>query len=173
MKLDSFWDTDRLLGISALIISMGSLFIILYQTSLIRREQYASVMPYLELSGSTKNPKHLAFELANTGLGPAMIKEVYVRYKGEKHEGGIREFYEDFFSPAGWFSANNINPGQLLPANSNIILLETGDEASYERIAKMSKAFESGEAVLEIVYASIYGEKWVLVSTESIPQELD
>ena len=171
--MKKFWNADKIVSISAMVVSVGSLFVIVYQTSLIRREQHASVMPYLELAESTKHPKHLAFKLSNTGLGPAMIKEVHVRYKEEVYEGGYQSFYYQFFSPTGWHTANPIRPGQLIPANTEITLLETGDEASYERIAKLDSAFYSGEAILEIVYASIYGETWILRSNEFIPQELD
>ncbi|NND33358.1 MAG: hypothetical protein HKN76_12275 [Saprospiraceae bacterium] len=42
-------NTDRIISICAIILSLGSLFIIVYQTSIIRDGQKASVMPYLEI----------------------------------------------------------------------------------------------------------------------------
>jgi len=41
------WNADRVVSISAIIVSMATLIIILYQTSLMRQEQRASVMPSL------------------------------------------------------------------------------------------------------------------------------
>ena len=40
-------DTDRILSLSAMVIGVGSLVVIVYQTHLMRQSQHASVMPYL------------------------------------------------------------------------------------------------------------------------------
>jgi hypothetical protein len=39
--------TDRILGLSALFVGLGSLFIIVYQTYVMRESQAASVLPYV------------------------------------------------------------------------------------------------------------------------------
>ena len=41
------FDTDRIVSLSAMVVGIGSLFIIVYQTHLIRQAQNASVLPYL------------------------------------------------------------------------------------------------------------------------------
>ena len=38
------WDTDRIVSLSAMVVGVGSLVIILYQTKLMREQQRASVM---------------------------------------------------------------------------------------------------------------------------------
>ena len=40
-------NTDRVVSLSAMLIGLGSLFIIVYQTALLREQQAASALPYL------------------------------------------------------------------------------------------------------------------------------
>ena len=65
-------DTDRILSVSAMVIGVGSLFVILYQTHLMRQSQHASVMPYLMI-GFTSNSGGIHVNLRNAGIGPALI----------------------------------------------------------------------------------------------------
>jgi hypothetical protein len=49
-------NTDRLLSLIAMLIGLGSLFIIVYQTALLREQQEASALPYL-MVGIVANPE--------------------------------------------------------------------------------------------------------------------
>ena len=51
MKLN----TDRIVSLSAMVVGIGSLFIIIYQTHLIRQAQNASVLPYLMIAIQSDN----------------------------------------------------------------------------------------------------------------------
>lgn len=172
MKVKRFWNADKIVSIGAMVVSIGSLFVIVYQTNLIRKEQYVSVMPYLELESNTVQTKPLKIFLGNTGLGPALIKEVRVHYKGKVFEEDLVNFYLENFAK-GYTEIEGIRVGELIPANAVITLLESGDDTSHEKMVELLTAFGEGEAVFEIVYASIYGEKWILRSDTVIPQEVD
>jgi hypothetical protein len=52
MKLN----TDRVVSLTAMAVGLGSLFIIVYQTALLREQQTASVLPYSML-GMQANPE--------------------------------------------------------------------------------------------------------------------
>lgn len=43
------WNLDKTLSLMAFLISLGTFFLLYYQTNLTRKQQYASVFPYLEL----------------------------------------------------------------------------------------------------------------------------
>ena len=63
-----------------MVVGVASLFTIVYQTQLTRQAQHASVMPYLYIQLSA-NDQGVSLLLSNTGIGPAMIDEVRVRYQ--------------------------------------------------------------------------------------------
>lgn len=75
MKENKFWNADKIISLTAMLVGVGSLFVIIYQTNLIRTQQYASVMPYLSM-GSAYNYGQIEIQITNNGLGPAFIKDV-------------------------------------------------------------------------------------------------
>ncbi|MDZ7897109.1 MAG: hypothetical protein U5N85_03645 [Arcicella sp.] len=44
-----FWNADKIVSLSAILISLATMTIYLYQTHLIGKQQNASVMPYLRM----------------------------------------------------------------------------------------------------------------------------
>jgi len=76
------WTADKVMSSSAIIIAVISLIALFYQLSLareenelIRKQQSASVLPYLHQSTSNFN-KQFSFHFTNKGVGPAFIKKV-------------------------------------------------------------------------------------------------
>ena len=88
-------NTDRVVSLSAMIVGLGSLFIIVYQTALLREQQAASALPYLMI-GIQANAERSYIFARNTGVGPALIEDVVVRYQGRE----IRQDPYDFFLEA-------------------------------------------------------------------------
>lgn len=101
MNTSNSFNADRLFGIAAFIISIGSFLVYIYEANLIREQseliriqQYASVLPYLELGNSHPQDGDYKFILVNNGLGPAFVREVKVRYQGKVYEGDHVDFHE-------------------------------------------------------------------------------
>jgi len=76
------WDTDRIVAVCAMLVGLGSLFIVLYQTKLISEQQKASVLPYLMIAYNSGDAGAYV-ALRNVGLGPARIDRISVRH-GER-----------------------------------------------------------------------------------------
>ena len=74
------WSSDRWLSLLAIIASLGTLFTVAYQTDLIRKQQYASVLPYLEIWNSTGGDSYRLI-LLNNGIGPAFVEGVNIYYR--------------------------------------------------------------------------------------------
>jgi len=175
---------DRIVSLSAIFVSLGTLFVILYQTSLMREAQKASVMPYLKIS-YTFNNDYQKLILANDGLGPAKIEGVriiegsdvlevdplqYIREKYRGHDLGI----------------SNIDlaaVGRLIAADERLEMIRLDNSKSQNYVIntfifpeEMTFMFDSiqlkPKAYLEIEYSSVYGDKWVVRSNEEVPQEL-
>ncbi|MFD2035042.1 hypothetical protein ACFSKL_09580 [Belliella marina] len=76
-------DSNRLLSFSAIFISVVSLFILIYQTSLAtkqfeleQKQQLASVMPYLQQWNGYQDEEEFSIIVENFGIGPAFIKNL-------------------------------------------------------------------------------------------------
>lgn len=87
------WDTDRIVGISAMIVGVGSLFIVIYQTALIREQQKAQALPYLLIAFNTnaagsfialRNVGHDDIDARLSGAGKAVLEIEYASVYGER-----------------------------------------------------------------------------------------
>lgn len=84
--------TDRIVSLSAMAVGVSSLFIILYQTHLMRQEQRASALPYL-MFAIDANEAGIHLTLTNAGLGPALIEDVRVVHSDREFEGDPHDYF--------------------------------------------------------------------------------
>lgn len=189
-----FWNPNKWLSISAFLISLATFLVLIYQTHLAseqaaldrqqalleQKQQYASVLPYLELGDQTANDKSFRLILTNNGLGPAFLRQVLIHYQGKVYQLNPAQFLYQHINPNGRvnFYYTGINPGRLIPAGQQLVLVGIeGSEADARRLQELfgSKA----SARLELVYASIYeetfrvrmGEAPVKLREAALPQD--
>jgi hypothetical protein len=187
-------DTDRVLSLSAMVIGVGSLFVILYQTHLMRLSQHASVMPYLMI-GFTSNSGGIHVNLRNAGIGPALIGDVRIRQATVETATDPYTFFlrGDANRRKFRLTVDSAVAGRLIPAGEGIQmvgvdgqfltddtrgsifkeLLQTFDLAEvphnwYEGIGL--SAADPRRAVIEVVYSSIYGDRWRIRSNNFSPE---
>lgn len=183
-------NTDRLVSLIAMLIGLGSLFIIVYQTALLREQQQASALPYLMIGLQTNDERSYVFA-RNTGIGPALIEDVVVRYRGRE----LREDPYDFFLEARpdvvgkGLSVDRLIPGRLVSAGEWVNWL--GSEGNGQEMARtLLGLFDIGEApqawydavgvpksgpdkaIIEVTYRSVYGERWRVSSDSVVPKAL-
>jgi hypothetical protein len=125
------FNTDRVVSLSAMIVGLGSLFIIVYQTALLREQQAASALPYLMI-GIMANGEQTYVVARNTGVGPALIEDVVVRYRGSELEQDPHDFFRDVRPDAAAFglSVDRLIPGRLVSAGEAVLMLGTEGEAA-------------------------------------------
>ena len=171
-------NTDRIVSISAIVVAMGTLFIITYQTSLMRDTAKASVLPYLEIYyGRNGSEAHLF--LANTGVGPALINRIFVNFQGEIIEGDPYVFIVQTHKRVQKLSRDRVMNGMLVPSGKHIRMLGVnGSDKTAQLIADtfavngMSATRTSAsKGVIKIEYSSIYGDKWIISSDQYVPLE--
>jgi hypothetical protein len=183
------WNSDRIVSLTALVVGVGSLFTVVYQTYLTRQAQDASMLPYLAIAISA-SPTGTYITLANTGLGPALIEDVRVVEPGREFVGDPHDFYLEVGEFDGdILDVDKIVPGRLIPPGAYIQMLGTGSQAidgvlldeflTLFEVAEVPRSWyaQRGEigtekAVLEITYASVYGDRWRLRSDAFVPEEL-
>ena len=189
MKIDS----DRIMSISAMIVGIGSLFIIIYQTQLIRESAHASVLPYLMIAMQA-NSERVFFQVTNNGIGPALVENVQVVNEDRTFEGDAFDFFtsREHAGIDGPMDVDKIMPGRLIPAGSTVFMLGRGNPVDNIILKEMLETFEVAEvprnwytglglepapekahrAVLQIEYASVYGDRWRVRSDSLVPEPL-
>ncbi|MDJ1504821.1 hypothetical protein [Xanthocytophaga agilis] len=173
MGIAKSFNSDRIFGITAFLISVGTFVIYIYEARLIQKQQYASVLPYLEMWNSSPRESTYKLILVNNGVGPAFIKDIRVHYKGKAYIGDHTDFYQTAIFPKDtiYSLTSNVRSGRVIPAGQTIELISI--EGSQKDAEKMRNLFGNQTAKLEITYASVYEETWKLSGMENPPQKQD
>ncbi len=177
------WNTERILGISAMGISFITLVIFIYQTNLMSKQNYLSILPYLSLSTSD-NAQDNTFSLTldNYGVGPAIIESVNLKYQGENED--LIKYDDDIFA---YFRAKSsildsiknvsystLDVGLAIPAGTKYNLISINKSAKdYELFKKNLEDFLEKGFYFEIFYKSIQDEHWKISNTSQGPIKLD
>ena len=182
-------NTDRLLSLSAMVVGVGSLAVILYQTHLMRQSQHASVLPYLMIAVNS-NEHGVFLNLRNAGIGPAVIERVHVLHEGREHGGDAYDFYLGVRPEQATqsLSVDKIIEGRLIAAGETIQMVGVPGVEGQVWLRELLGLFEVAEvprlwlrnlklpesgvnrAVLIIDYASVFGDRW-RVRSDRLRQE--
>ena len=83
------------------------------------------VLPYLTFVVVSNNELGSSLTLRNTGIGPALIEDVRIRYKGEEIETDPIDFYVVSRDGASAFGLNTdkVQRGRLIPAGEWVGML--------------------------------------------------
>lgn len=171
------WSSDRWLSMVAIVASLGTLFTIVYQTNLIRKQQYASVLPYLEMWNSNpgREGMNYIYVLKNNGIGPAFIKKVSVHrgdsaYVDDPASFTLRVIKAE--EPVTNFYFTNIKKGTVIPAGARIELVGVRNDSINSPIIKRWLS-QTDSIEVEIVYESVYGERWSARGIANEPKKLN
>lgn len=172
---EKFWSSEKILGVSAIMISLGMFASIVYQNNLIQKQQSASVLPYLEIWNSQAEDRYQLI-LINNGIGPAFIKEIRIVYKNGSYNKDPWGFFEDVLevsdSIADPIYYSNIKVGQLIPAGKRTVLIGVDrNKASADFLR--SHFGDEKVARLEIEYESVYENRWLTSGLGNAPILID
>jgi len=166
----AFWSSEKLLSATALLVSVSTFIVFIYQTNLIRKQQYMSVFPYVTMGNYSAKSKNYKYVVQNDGIGPALIKSVkVVDGKGKKYDDivdYIRYNVSETDSIGFYFA--NIQKGWLIPEKEIVEVIGISDEKL--KSGKVIYSLLNAENLLiEIEYESIYGETWVVSNISGYP----
>jgi hypothetical protein len=185
MKLD----TDRIVSLSAMVVGVASLVIAVYQTQLARQSQHASVLPYLYFQLAYPPDAGVSLFLTNSGIGPALIDDVRVRYRGQETVADPYDFYLGLHPEveAMNFGVDKVLPGRLIPAGATIQMIGTSVEDAERMQTEFVRLFDIAEvpkawvqkagatadrAVIEVIFSSVYGDRWRIRSDRLVPERM-
>ncbi len=81
-----FRQPEMIVAMAAIVLSICGLFIALYEASIARRAERASVWPHVEVAASVQGTSVEIF-VRNTGVGPARIRAANVSHNGTVLDG--------------------------------------------------------------------------------------
>lgn len=161
-KPKRIWSTDKLMAYIAFIISIGTFFTFSYQTYLIQKQQFRSVLPYLMVTYSTgfdnQGQRMNGLQFINNGVGPAIIEAVKIVYAGQQCKTVTNFFVKGIYADTKIStSRSELRAGYALPAGQILSPLSSIDA---QAAAVLEKVFGSDSFAIEIIYSSLYEEKW-------------
>ncbi len=162
--------TDRVIGLTAMLVGLLTLIIFIYQTNIMREQSRLEVKPRLSFRFSSEENDgefQLSLKLINKGIGPAIIESAFVN----ETNSGAYESFEEFLK--------NVHPKLLeLGEMRQTATLSRGDVISpneafmfytfvtnYENFKKLKEYLGLVDEVTypwttTVIYASMYDEKW-------------
>jgi hypothetical protein len=181
------WNADRIVAVTAIARGVFSLFVTVYETYLTRQARSASVLPYLAF-GVTSTNDGAYITLRNDGVGPARIEAFRIHFQGKTRDTDPYEFYLAMKPkpPAGPLAVDKATPGRMMPANTTIEMFGVAGPDAQPTQTEMLRLFaladvprarlvamgavDTEKAVMEVVYSSVYADRWRLRSDQFVPQ---
>lgn len=188
-KSKFFKDPQNVIALGVTFISLCALIVSVIQTrvlheerELLRENSRASVWPRLELGMTIAHDtvdgsiKQFKLNLSNNGVGPAIITDVKMSYRGQAATNWWSLFkIEEIPDSIETYITNRVFNKRIVKPGETLEFLDLSDNlplanAFYDRIDDLS---------MEIYYESIYKEKWKydmestvkLEDFEGIPEE--
>ncbi len=170
------FNTDRIIGLSAMLISLLTLVIFIYQTNLMRTQSRLSVTPrvsFFQIQSAKDSTVSISTEIINKGLGPAIIESIYIVHKGKNYPLDFTAFLEEVYPEIEKYGTliqdMSMSRGSTLSAGEKNTL--------YTYTFKLSKTKELLEYLgigpedypftIEVIYSSIYKERWKANNTRN------
>ncbi|UFH53819.1 hypothetical protein [Spirosoma sp. KNUC1025] len=151
---------ELLLGISATFLSLAALVVSIFQTKIARDQQQASVWPFLQTLQSNLD-QEFHYGLENKGVGPAIIKEYKLSYRGKAYPDIQALFFDQIGrrTPGGKGFSGVASGAVFKPGESLDLLFVGGNDSIIQRTEAMliDTSFR-----LQIQYADVYGNCWQL-----------
>lgn len=186
-KAQSDQRTNRIMGISAIFISLISLFAVIYQSYLSKEEnemnriqQSASVLPYLhDWYSNTNNEYKLVIE--NKGVGPAFIKDVVfygldpankdtLEFKSSHQLAAHLENQSSFLDSMP-VTKSSFHKMMLLSPNEEKEIIKYFPQNSSQN-NKIDDELDLYYGGFKITFEDVYGTAWVLDSNIGFPEKL-
>ncbi len=166
---------ELLIGISAMIISLSTLIVFIYQTNLIRKQQYKSVYPHLNFVHMHSHSTDYHFALRNQGIGPAFIQSISITDSTGKSYPSLVNYLKNTTDKKDSILLNytDIDVGNLIQEKQVIELIKLSNKsAELKTVARANMLRDkllSDQLQLSIVYTSIYDEQWTINNKVNIP----
>lgn len=163
------WNSEKVLSLSALVISLATLVTLMYQSKIMREHEENSSFPKLELWNNNLDTKY-QLELKNTGLGPGILEDIKIAYKDSIYDldpRGFARLYLDTVKFPYSLGTSTLVKGRIVQPGEKIWPIQILKDSAYKH--PLVEIFGSGEANVIINYSSVYRQHWQIEGIGSIP----
>jgi hypothetical protein len=162
----------------AILVATIAAFAAIYEARINREHQAISVWPYLQMwpgialdEPASKDYQAFSFHLANKGVGPAIIEDLKLTYKGNQHHGWqsllVAVARESDMHGSLHLNEAGIESGEVIEAGEIRRLIESNNQ---QLAHAMSKAIYADKSIsYAVCYCSLYEECWKLVFPSARP----
>jgi hypothetical protein len=153
--------SEMIVALSAVFVSVATLFVYIYQAKIMQGQQHAAVWPHLEWRYGFRSDDGFTLTVVNKGVGPAIVKSSKMTYDGLEVKDS-RELLSKFVNldSVGFFysSVNNmvIAPNEKI----EVVHLYVKDNKEYQKLQMEMEDFYS-KLTYEICFCSIYNDCWL------------
>ncbi len=164
-------NTEKIIGLSAMFISLLTLIIFLYQTRIISKQARLSVTPRISFTAGVAHlDSTVVFRIGvkNNGLGPAIIDSTAILSKNKYLPLNFNKFTKTYYPQSDSIISSSTSiyftKGATLLPNNEVVLIEA--EVPKEKTPSFYKMYGLKEGDTNfpfdiiIYYSSIYEEKW-------------
>ncbi|WP_332763814.1 hypothetical protein [Phenylobacterium sp.] len=166
---------DIVLGVSAIAISVISLFVAVHHGKTMEQMVEATTWPYADFgfsNGDLSGGRDLTLVLVNSGVGPAKIESFEILYEGRALANGralMNACCQRDGEPRIKFSTSTVTD-RVLPARETLVFLIAKPEVlSVEQMARLRATVPKLKA--RICYCSVLHECWIRDSDKPRPEE--
>lgn len=172
------WRVDIIVSVCAMLVSLATFGIYLYQTKIIHEQARASVYPHLEIvRGYNNHDNPFILYIKNVGIGPAFLRKMEIQYKNKVYSsadldnnGTCLPF--KFLTKILPFEkipevANGPNLPIVIPAGEEVMFLRL-NENNPKPIKMLVDIFDN--ARIKVCYSSVYKDYW---TTEKWKQPIE
>jgi len=140
-------------AVAAGLVGLCALGVSVYEAYLMRQQQMASVMPILE-AWSSYSSEGFSVNLANKGLGPAILRSVRVSVDGTpKHS--WTDVYEEVLGMRPTMLGTSAVSGNVAAPGERVSMIRFARDDSAAAIWRGSE-----RVALELCYCSVFDECW-------------
>jgi hypothetical protein len=159
------WGPEWLIALSAVLVSVATMGVYIYQAKIMQGQQLASVWPYIEWypTFSTNNGVYLS--VVNKGVGPARVKETHLFLDGKEiaDDRELLRILTNGKSDSLSIFGSAVNYRVLAPGEEIRLFHMTGKGID---IDKMIESFK--RVKYTVCYCSIYDECWTSQGVEVV-----
>jgi hypothetical protein len=150
---------DTTVAFSAIVMSIATLIVSVYQISLMRNQLHTSVWPYVEwLYNNANNQFYITVE--NKGIGPAIIKGVEMKLD-EEPMGSNSELLKTLLGNSHFNFINSTVKGRVISPGETVEMLHVFDSKAARAIDSLLLWNSSAHTFeLRICYCSVFGDCW-------------
>ncbi len=163
-KESIFRQPEMIVAMAAIVLSICGLFIALYEASIARRAERASVWPHVEVSTSVQGTNVEIF-VRNTGVGPARIRAANVSHLGDIVTGWSALLKRLDIDVGTIRRSYSLIGGRVLGVDSEaetIFAVDVRPESpGSDATLRLAAAIFESRVDVTLCYCSVYDECWI------------